>query len=49
VTDDNGLDDDNSEQLPVSPGTLAEYLERALDSATSVVLMRPTDDACTVI
>jgi hypothetical protein len=36
------------EYVPESLRTLAEYLERALDSATSIVMMRPTDDVCIV-
>ncbi|MFM0034137.1 hypothetical protein PQQ53_03020 [Paraburkholderia strydomiana] len=34
--------------VPESLRTLAEYLERALDSATSIVMMRPTDGVCIV-
>jgi hypothetical protein len=45
VTKDTGLATDH---VPESLRTLAEYLERALDSATSIVMMRHTDDACTV-
>ncbi|CAB3805413.1 hypothetical protein [Paraburkholderia fynbosensis] len=36
------------EDVPESLRTLAAYLERALDSATSIVMMRPTDDVCIV-
>jgi hypothetical protein len=44
---DNGSAD-SSRRVPESLRTLAEYLERALDGATSIVMMRHTDDACTV-
>jgi hypothetical protein len=47
VTNDNGLAD-NSKRIPESLRTLAEYLERALDGATRVVMMRHTADACSV-
>jgi hypothetical protein len=48
VANDNGLADGHPEQVPESLRTLAEYLERALDSATSIVMMRPTDGVCIV-
>ena len=49
VTDDNGIADDGSPaSVPKSPQTLAEYLERALDKATSVVMMRHAPEVCTV-
>lgn len=40
--------DGHPEQVPESLRTLAEYLELALDSATSIVMMRHTESACTV-
>jgi hypothetical protein len=36
------------EHVPESLRTLAVYLERSLDKATSIVMMRHTTDACTV-
>lgn len=47
MTDDNGLAG-SPEHVPETLRTLAEYLERALDSAASIVMMRHTDSACTV-
>lgn len=47
MTDDNGLAGDPGHK-PESLGTLAAYLERALDSATSIVMIRHTHSACTV-
>jgi hypothetical protein len=47
VIDDN-KPADNANSVPESLRTLAGYLERALDGATSIVLMRPTADVCTV-
>ena len=49
MTDDNEIVDDGSRaSVPKSLQALAEYLERALDSATSVVLMRLAPEVCTV-
>ena len=48
VTNDNGLANGHPEQVPESLQTLAEYLERALDTATSIVMMRHTAGVCTV-
>ncbi|MFL9858836.1 hypothetical protein PQR72_24410 [Paraburkholderia madseniana] len=48
MTNDNGSADGHPEQVPESLRTLAEYLERALDSATSIVMMRPADGVCIV-
>jgi hypothetical protein len=48
VTDDNGYADGHPELVPESLQTLAEYLERSLDKATSIVMMRHTAGACTV-
>jgi hypothetical protein len=48
VTDDNGFADGHPELVPESLQTLAEYLERSLDKATSIVMMRHTAGACTV-
>jgi hypothetical protein len=48
VTNDNGLANDHPEQVPESLQTLAEYLERSLDTATSIVMMRHAVDTCTV-
>ena len=48
MADDNGLANVHPEQAPESLQTLAEYLERSLDKAASVVMMRHTADVCTV-
>jgi hypothetical protein len=48
VTSDNGIANRHPEQAPESLQTLAEYLERALDTATSIVMMRHTAGVCTV-
>ena len=48
VADDNGLANGHPEQAPESLRTLAEYLERSLDKATSIVMMRHTAGVCTV-
>ena len=48
VTDDDNLAGNRLEQVPESLQTLAGYLERSLDRATSVVMMRHTADVCTV-
>jgi hypothetical protein len=48
VTDDNGMADGHPEQVSESLQTLAEYLERSLDKASSIVMMRHTAGACTV-
>lgn len=48
MANDNGLVDGHPEQVPESSRTLAEYLERALDGATSIVMVRPTDGVCIV-
>ena len=48
VTNDNGLANSHPEQVSESLQTLAEYLERALDTATSIVMMRHTAGVCTV-
>jgi hypothetical protein len=48
VTNDNGIPNDHPEQAPESLQTLAEYLERALDTATSIVMLRHTAGVCTV-
>jgi hypothetical protein len=48
VTDDNGLPNGHPEQVPESLHTLAKFLERALDTATSIVMMRHTAGVCTV-
>jgi hypothetical protein len=48
VTNDNGSADGHPEQIPESLRTLAEYLERALDNAASIVMMRPTNGVCIV-
>ena len=45
VTNDNGLADGHPEPAPESLQTLAEYLERSLDKATSIVMMRHTAGA----
>jgi hypothetical protein len=44
VTDQNASED----STPASLATLTGYLERALDRATSVILMRHAPDVCTV-
>jgi hypothetical protein len=38
----------STEHVPESLRSLAVYLERSLDTATSIVMMRHTTDACTV-
>ncbi|MGU7816656.1 hypothetical protein [Burkholderia sp. AW49-1] len=38
----------SQEPVPESLPTLAEHLELALDSATSVLMMRHTTEVCTV-
>lgn len=48
MTGNNGLADAHSELVPQSLRILAEYLERSLDKATSIVMMRHTAGACTV-
>jgi hypothetical protein len=49
VPDDNEITDDGSRaSVPQALQTLAEYLERALDKATSVVMMRHAPGVCTV-
>ncbi|CAB3709555.1 hypothetical protein LMG27174_04152 [Paraburkholderia rhynchosiae] len=48
MTDDHNLAGDRAEQVPESLQTLAAYLERSLDAATSVVMMRHTTEVCTV-
>jgi hypothetical protein len=49
MTDHNEIADDGSRpSVPKSLQTLAEYLERALDKATSVVMMRHAPGVCTV-
>ncbi|MFM0292211.1 MULTISPECIES: hypothetical protein [Paraburkholderia] len=48
MANNNGLVDGHPEQVPESLRTLAEYLERALDSAMSIVMVRPTDGVCIV-
>ncbi|CAN7481113.1 hypothetical protein [Paraburkholderia terricola] len=48
MTDDIGLANAYGAEVPESLRILAGYLERALDSATSIVMMRHTVDACTV-
>jgi hypothetical protein len=48
VTDDDNLSCDRAEPVVESLQTLAGYLERSLDAATSVVMMRHTADVCTV-
>lgn len=49
MTDDNEIVDDGSRAIvPKSLLALAEYLERALDKATSVVMMRHAPGVCTV-
>lgn len=48
MTNDNGLANSHPGQVPESLQTLAEYLERALDTATSIVMMRHTAGVCTV-
>jgi hypothetical protein len=48
VPDINGFADDRSDHKLESLRPLADYLERALDKATSVVLIRHTADVCTV-
>lgn len=48
VADDNGLANGQPEQASESLQALAEYLERSLDKATSIVMMRHTADICTV-
>ncbi|MBC8752781.1 hypothetical protein [Paraburkholderia podalyriae] len=48
MTDDDNLAGDRPEQVPESLQTLAGYLERSLDGASSVVMMRHTTDVCTV-
>jgi hypothetical protein len=48
VTNDNGLANGLSEQVPESLQTLAGFLEQSLDKATSIVMMRHTAEVCTV-
>ena len=48
VADDKRLANGQPEQAPESLQTLAEYLERSLDKATSIVMMRHTPGVCTV-
>ncbi|WP_158935501.1 hypothetical protein [Burkholderia sp. S171] len=48
MIDDNALANGHPEQAPESLQTLAEYLERSLDKATSIVMMRHTAGVCTV-
>ncbi|MFM0364709.1 hypothetical protein [Paraburkholderia sediminicola] len=48
MTDDNGLASGHPGQVPESLQALAEYLERSLDKATSIVMMRHTAGICTV-
>ena len=45
---DNNEPADKANPVPESLQALAGYLERALDGATSVVMMRHTADVCTV-
>ncbi|MGF6773506.1 hypothetical protein P3T18_006020 [Paraburkholderia sp. GAS199] len=47
MTDDSGVEH-NAGAAQASLQTLAGYLERALDRATSVVLTRPSADVCLV-
>ncbi|MFL9965136.1 hypothetical protein PQR02_29595 [Paraburkholderia sediminicola] len=47
MTDNNELAG-SPEPVPESLRILAVYLERSLDKATSIVMMRHTTDACTV-
>lgn len=47
VTNGNDVSDGPHDQIPEELRILAGYLERALDSATSIVMMRPTDSVCT--
>lgn len=47
MANNNGVDG-NVDAAPESLQTLAEFLERSLDSATSVVMMRHTANVCTV-
>ncbi|ADG14528.1 conserved hypothetical protein [Paraburkholderia atlantica] len=47
MTDNNELAG-SPEYVPESLRTLAVYLERSLDNAISIVMMRHTPDACTV-
>ena len=47
MTDNNELAA-SPEYVPESLRALAAYLERSLDKATSIVMMRHTSDACTV-
>lgn len=48
MSDANVLMDGPREPVSASLQTLAEYLERSLDGAESVVMMRHTTDVCTV-
>ncbi|WP_322787094.1 hypothetical protein [Paraburkholderia dilworthii] len=48
VTDDDNPAGNRPEQVPESLQTLAGYIERSLDGAMSVVMMRHTTDVCTV-
>jgi hypothetical protein len=48
VTQANKLSDDDSRQSKGAMQALAESLERALDQATNVILMRHSPDVCTV-
>jgi hypothetical protein len=47
MTDNNKLAG-SPEQVPESLRTLVVYLERSLDKAASIVMMRHTTDACTL-
>nr|WP_244145968.1 hypothetical protein [Paraburkholderia caledonica] len=48
VTNDDNLLGEQSAQVPEALQTLAGYLERSLDGASSVVMMRHTTELCTV-
>jgi hypothetical protein len=48
VTDQKGLADGQPAHVPEALQTLAGYLERSLDNAASIVMLRHTAGVCTV-
>ena len=48
MTDYNGTANGQRAQVPEAMQTLAAYLERSLDNAASIVMMRHTASVCTV-
>jgi hypothetical protein len=48
VPHEKGLEEGHPEHVPEPLLTLAKYLERSLDKATSIVMTRHTASACTV-